>query len=188
MQGLVEGLTEKQVAHRLGLSAPTVHTCIRRLYDQLRVNSRSELIGAPAGGAVIKERGARIVGANSIRPSSSQHSEARATHPTQLAAMNDAQVLYEAIGNGLGGAAAGQLFGKPCYKRNGKAFVCFFQQQMVFKLPGEAHTAALSLDGARLFDPSGKGRPMKEWVQVPYAYHEHWAGFAEAAWEYGGSV
>ena len=45
LQGLEEGLTEKQVAHRLGLSAPTVHTYIRRLYDKLQVRSRGELIG-----------------------------------------------------------------------------------------------------------------------------------------------
>lgn len=52
---------------------------------------------------------------------------------------------------------------------------------MVFKLPDEARKEALSLDGAQLFDPSGKGRPMKEWVQVPFHYQDKWKRFAKEA-------
>ncbi len=48
---------------------------------------------------------------------------------------------------------------------------------MVFKLEGSTHSTALALDGAQLFDPSKKGRAMKAWVQVPYGYHDQWAGF-----------
>ena len=50
------------------------------------------------------------------------------------------------------------MFGKPCYKINGKAFVCFFENCMVFKLKGDAHIDALDMKDAKLFDPSGKGR------------------------------
>lgn len=49
---------------------------------------------------------------------------------------------------------------------------------MVFKLSNGVHQEALSLDGAELFDPSGKGRPMKEWIQVPFDYHLRWKEFA----------
>lgn len=55
---------------------------------------------------------------------------------------------------------------------------------MVFKLSGESHLKALSLKGSQLFDPSGKNRPMKEWVQVPFEYSEQWSTFAKAAMEY----
>ena len=55
---------------------------------------------------------------------------------------------------------------------------------MVFKLSGDSHSDALSLDGSKLFDPSGKGRAMKEWVQVPFHYKEHWEKFSESAFEY----
>lgn len=55
---------------------------------------------------------------------------------------------------------------------------------MVFKLRDEAHSEALSLDGARLFDPSGKGRPMKEWVQLPYDYADQWQRFSIEAMDY----
>ena len=70
------------------------------------------------------------------------------------------------------------------FKINGKAFVCFFQNEMVFKLTGDTHQEALSLDGSQLFDPSGKKRPMKEWVQVPYNYKDKWDKFAKSAVKY----
>ncbi len=57
---------------------------------------------------------------------------------------------------------------------------------MVFKLTGDAHSDALSLDGSQLFDPSGKKRPMKEWVQVSAHYIDKWPVFAKAAMEYVG--
>ena len=94
------------------------------------------------------------------------------------------EAYFEVIGDGVEGAVKGQLFGKPCFKINKKAFCCFFKEAMVFKLNGTYHQDALSLDGAELFDPSGKNRPMKEWVQVPFHYKDQWALFAEKAAEY----
>lgn len=60
------------------------------------------------------------------------------------------------------------MFGKPCFKVNNKAFVCFFDNQMVFKLAGENLTDALMVVGSQLFDPSRKNRPMKQWVQLSF--------------------
>ncbi len=97
--------------------------------------------------------------------------------------MTKEQAHYESIGNGLN-AEKSQMFGKPCFKVNGKAFICFFQNDMVFKLEGDMHKEALNLEGARLFDPSFKGRPMKEWVQVPGNYPDKWPVFAKAALTY----
>lgn len=98
--------------------------------------------------------------------------------------MSPAETEFRAIGAAQAAAEAGQLFGKPCFKINGKAFVCFFQEAMVFKLAAAARQEALALDGAQLFDPSGKGRPMKEWVQVPAHYRAQWPGMAAAAHQY----
>jgi hypothetical protein len=92
--------------------------------------------------------------------------------------------LYLEIGTGLKGAEQSQMFGKPCFKINGKAFVCFFQDAMVFKLTGEAHAKAIALKGSRLFDPSGSKRPMKEWVQVNFENHKAWMAFATDAIKY----
>jgi hypothetical protein len=98
--------------------------------------------------------------------------------------MTDAEEFYVATGKKLKGAEQSQMFGKPCFKINGKAFMSFYNDDMVFKLTGDTHKKALSLEGAQLFDPSGKKRPMKEWVQVPYDHKEQWLTFAKAAMKY----
>lgn len=97
--------------------------------------------------------------------------------------MTPEEQLYLSLGQDLG-AERSQMFGKPCFKVNGKAFICLFENAMVFKLTGDAHREALSLDGSQLFDPSGKKRPMKEWVQVSSANKDKWKAFAAAALDY----
>ena len=62
-----------------------------------------------------------------------------------------------------------QMFGKQCLKVKGKAFLALHKESLVFKLTGDAHKKALSQKGAVLWDPSGKDRPMKEWVAIPAA-------------------
>ena len=93
---------------------------------------------------------------------------------------------YQATGKSVKNAEESQMFGKPCFKIDGKAFVAFFENCMVFKLTGDDHKSALALKGAKLFDPSGKGRAMKEWVQVPYAHAASWGKLAKAAVKYVG--
>jgi len=98
--------------------------------------------------------------------------------------MNQEEKLYTEIGLSIKGANQSQMFGKPCFKVNGKAFMCFFENCLVFKLSGDVHKEALSLDGSKLFDPSNKGRAMKEWVQVPFDYSDKWKKYAKAAFDY----
>jgi len=98
--------------------------------------------------------------------------------------MSAEEQLYISIGLGLKDALQSQMFGKPCFKINGKAFISFFQNEIVFKLSGDAHKEALNLEGSKLFDPSGKNRPMKEWVQVPAVHKDKWIVFAEASLQY----
>jgi hypothetical protein len=78
------------------------------------------------------------------------------------------------------------MMGMPCVKRGGKKVAVFTQGAMVFKLPGHLdggarHAEALALEGAHLFDPSGKGQPFKEWVVVPAAHADRWESIAEHA-------
>jgi hypothetical protein len=96
----------------------------------------------------------------------------------------DAEEKYLEVGGSIKSAEKSQMFGKPCFKINGKAFICFFEDCMVFKLQGDNHKKALALKGAELFDPSGKKRPMKEWVQVPEQHSAQWKKLAKAAFDY----
>lgn len=98
--------------------------------------------------------------------------------------MTAQELQYQETGRSFADAAESQMFGKPCFKTGGKAFVCFFKDCMVFKLKGDAHAKALALKGAELFDPSAKGRPMKEWVQIPFQHKALWSQLARNAYEY----
>jgi hypothetical protein len=51
-------------------------------------------------------------------------------------------------------------------------------------LSGEILKEALQLKGSQLFDPSNKKRPMKEWAQISYDYHDKWEQFAKEAINY----
>jgi hypothetical protein len=98
------------------------------------------------------------------------------------------QAEYEAVVSEMMATSpttSGKMFGMPCLKNsNGKAFAGYFEGAMVFKLGGDSHGEALALSGARLFDPSERGRPMKEWVVVPIEHVSRWLEFARNAFDY----
>ena len=98
----------------------------------------------------------------------------------------DAKTRYEELVDDLcarnDDVAPSQMMGMPCVKRGGKMVAGFTRGSMVFKLPDlDAHSRALALEGAHLFDPSGEGRPFKEWVVVPEAHADEWKKFAQDA-------
>jgi hypothetical protein len=105
--------------------------------------------------------------------------------PTSEATQSDYQRIAAAL-EPKGGVAS-QMFGMPTLKVGGKGFAGIFGDAMVFKLGGPAHTTALGLAGAMLFDPSGLGRPMKEWVVVPRAHADRWPALAADAMAYLGA-
>jgi hypothetical protein len=75
-----------------------------------------------------------------------------------------------------------QMMGMPCVKARGKMVAGFTRGAMVFKLTDpDQHAEALALDGAHLFDPSGQGKPFRQWVVVPAAHAERWDAFADHA-------
>jgi hypothetical protein len=77
-----------------------------------------------------------------------------------------------------------KMMGMPCVKKGGKLVAGFSADAdaMVFKLTAaDARERALALDGATLFDPGGRGRPMREWVVVPPAHAETWSSLAQQA-------
>ncbi|MBW8010324.1 MAG: hypothetical protein FVQ83_03645 [Chloroflexi bacterium] len=97
--------------------------------------------------------------------------------------MSDLETLIEQFA-GNPQVAAAKWFGKPCLNVNGKAFVVQFGGDLAFKLTAEAHSQALNLEGAKLFDPRGKGNAFKEWVQVPVSQATEWGQMAEMALDY----
>ncbi|MEV5897373.1 hypothetical protein [Nonomuraea fuscirosea] len=78
-----------------------------------------------------------------------------------------------------------RMMGRPALKdQAGKVFASLQRDgAMVFRLVRETpeHAAALRLAGASLFDPSGQGREMKDWVVVPHTSAGQWTDLAEAA-------
>ena len=83
-----------------------------------------------------------------------------------------------------GEAERTQMMGMPCVKANGKLVAGYSASEdaMVFKLVDEAaREQALGLEGAHLFDPSRRGRPMTKWVAVPPAHADEWPQLAEQA-------
>ena len=82
------------------------------------------------------------------------------------------------------GVQRSQMMGMPCVKRGGKLALGFVRSEgaLVFKLEDdEERESALALDGTHLFDPSGAGRPFREWVVVPPVHAAEWERLAEAA-------
>ena len=103
----------------------------------------------------------------------------------------DPRAAYDAVAAELvasAGAQKGTMFGMPCLKHSGKMFAGFFQDAMVFKLAAPAHAQALALAGAQLFDPSDRGRPMKEWVVVPAEHAARWLELGRTALDYVAGV
>lgn len=94
---------------------------------------------------------------------------------------DDPLSAFRSAGEVVPGAMESKSFGAPCFKVGSKVFCWFFDAEMVFKLDPADVPEALSYDGARLFDPSGKGKPMKAWVQLPFEYAEEWPDWARRA-------
>jgi hypothetical protein len=97
----------------------------------------------------------------------------------------DANNEFERIAADLApkGAVVGAMFGKRALLANKKAFACLKGDDLAFRLGAgtAAHTAALALPGAHLFDPSGKDRPFKDWVSLPVTHVRIWGSYASTA-------
>ncbi|OFI38466.1 hypothetical protein BIU82_03845 [Arthrobacter sp. SW1] len=92
---------------------------------------------------------------------------------------------FEELGADLldAGVVAGQMFGARSLLLEKKAIACLNGDLVAFKLGRDTpeHARALALPGAVLFDPSGMGRPFKDWVEVPLAASAEWPALADAA-------
>ena len=93
--------------------------------------------------------------------------------------MSEAETYFTQLTNDIPNASPGKMFGALCMKMpNGKSAAMFWKDNIVVKLDGEALNEVLSLDGAKLFEPM-EGKPMKDWVQIPFGYKDQWKTYAE---------
>jgi hypothetical protein len=83
------------------------------------------------------------------------------------------------------GVSLGSMFGAPALFFDGKAFACEKRGYFGAKLGAGTpeHGEALTLPGAELFDPSGSGRPFRDWVAVPAGDPDAAARLARQAYD-----
>ena len=98
--------------------------------------------------------------------------------------MKDGSEAFDVLASTLlgGEVTQGKLFGHRCLKVKGKAFLVDFDGDLVFKLGREEMAPLLAgCEDLNGFDPSGKGRPMKDWLQAPMAHSAQFQIWAEAS-------
>jgi hypothetical protein len=93
---------------------------------------------------------------------------------------------YRAVVEGLLGEEAGvsetKMMGMPSLKVAGKLFAGLHGSALAVKLGRERVQALLGQGRAAELDPSGRGRPMKDWAVIDDPGAD-WIGFAREALE-----
>lgn len=96
--------------------------------------------------------------------------------------MSSALEIYNELVESYSDAEASQMFGKLCAKIKGKPFVSFYQDELAFRIGRDITSEWLgTLKDSKLFDPSGKGRPFKDWIQVPLQHQNKYRDLADIA-------
>ena len=92
--------------------------------------------------------------------------------------MTKAEEYFTRLAQEIPDVKAGKMFGALCMKTsNGKSAAMFWKDNLVVKLQGENFNQAARLEGAMLFEPM-EGRPMKEWMQIPFEHKSKWKKYA----------
>jgi hypothetical protein len=92
--------------------------------------------------------------------------------------MTEVEEFFNELIKEIPGVKSGKMFGSMCMKTpNGKSGAMLWHDNIVVKLEGVIFTEALELEGSKLFEPM-EGRPMKEWVQIPFVHQDKWKKFA----------
>jgi hypothetical protein len=76
----------------------------------------------------------------------------------------------------------GQMMGMPALKAQGKMFGGCFEGRLVVKIGRDRVQELVAAGHADLFDPSGRGRPMKDWASLSESYGD-WLALAQEARE-----
>ena len=92
--------------------------------------------------------------------------------------MTRAKEFFNDLTKEIPNVKPGKMFGALCMKTpNGKSAAMFWKDHIVVKLQGDSLKEAMNLEGVQQFEPMA-GRPMREWVQIPFIYKDMWKKFA----------
>jgi hypothetical protein len=92
--------------------------------------------------------------------------------------MTAAEEFFNGLINEIPDVKPGKMFGALCMKTpNGKSGAMLWHDNIVVKLQGDSFEEAMRLQGSQAFEPM-EGRPMKEWVQIPFSHKDKWKKFA----------
>jgi hypothetical protein len=101
-----------------------------------------------------------------------------------------ADVSYAAVVHELTADAAvveTKMMGMPSLKLGSKLFAGSRDQSLVVKIGRERVDELVAADSASPFDPSGRGRPMKDWAVIAPGDGD-WIALAEEAKRYAASA
>ncbi|MFT3753986.1 MAG: hypothetical protein QM800_14270 [Paludibacter sp.] len=91
--------------------------------------------------------------------------------------MSEAEAFFDQLCFEIPDIKPGKMFGAKCMKTpSGKSGAMFWEDCIVVKLIEPAFSEALNLSGTKQFEPM-QGRPMKQWVQIPFTYKNRWKEF-----------
>jgi hypothetical protein len=74
----------------------------------------------------------------------------------------------------------GQMMGMPALKIGSKMFGGLFEEELVVKVGRERVAELIESERATAFDPSGRGRPMRDWAKLAEP-SDDWLRLAEEA-------
>ena len=88
--------------------------------------------------------------------------------------MSEAEKYFNQLSEEIPGIKPGKMFGALCLKTpNGKSAAMMWKDSVVVKTDEKQRDEMLGLKGASLFEPMA-GKPMKDWVQVPFEHKKKW--------------
>jgi hypothetical protein len=98
--------------------------------------------------------------------------------------MDNSEEYFHLIGKQIKGATCGKMFGHISYGIGKRPFFFLEGHDVVFKLKDELNKEAMSLKGAKFFDPRALGNKTKSnWVQLPFTQKDHWEFYAKEAFK-----
>jgi len=74
----------------------------------------------------------------------------------------------------------GRMMGNPALMLGRTMFAGLFRDELIVKIGRDRVADLIAADRAQVFDPSGAGRPFKDWAQVPEP-PDDWLALAEEA-------